>query len=535
MDEVVRRRFEAKVDRSGDHHLWQGASKPDGTGIVKVDGRLQLARRVAWELANGTVPDGARVERCPDDAACVRVDHLLLAGVSKPAPPTKTRRGAGSMRETAPGRWELSVTAGRYDDGKVRRLFRTVEASSDRMASKALATFVAEVEATPLPNSRQERSMTMDEAVEQFLNEHLTGEKGREPKTVYDYRALHAKWFAPEIGSKLVRAIDEAMIDALFGRMARAGLSRSRMNQAKALYRPFFRWAKSRRLVDRNPMADFQLPTAKKPAKSRTPPEVEELVLLLQTAAEVIPDVAPILALGAVTGMRRGELLGLRRSRLHVEACRLTIDSAIDEGSRVKTTKTRIERTAHVDAETMAMLVGHCREMDERAASMRAMIADDPFVFSNTIDCSEPIPPDYLTRRVGELKGHLGIEDKLPETIELEDEALRLYRQERPARAGRSGPAPKGGQSFAEIGKQIGRSDRWVAGAIAAAERREKARAEGRTHTFDGSILALRKFTSTELLVQRFFVSTRVWVRPLGVVGRRRSRRRVGRFGRSRR
>ena len=108
---------------------------------------------------------------------------------------------------------------------------------------------------------------------------------------------------------------------------------------------------------------------------------------------------------------------------------------------------------------------------------------------------------------MGVLKGYLGIEDKRPETTALEDEALRRYRQEQPARAGRSGPAPKGGLSFAEIGKQIGRSDRWVAGAVTAAERREQARAEGRTHTFDGSILALRRFTSTELLDAGFNIN----------------------------
>ena len=39
--------------------------------------------------------------------------------------------------------------------------------------------------------------------------------------------------------------------------------------------------------------------------RERTPPEVEELCILLREAATVIPDVAPILVLGAVTGMRR--------------------------------------------------------------------------------------------------------------------------------------------------------------------------------------------------------------------------------------
>jgi hypothetical protein len=64
-----------------------------------------------------------------------------------------------------------------------------------------------------------------------------------------------------------------------------------------------------------------------------------------------------------------------------------------------------------------------------------------------------------------------------------------------------SGPAPKGGLSLRQIGEQLGRSDRWLGAAIQAAERREKAMAAGLGKiNFDGSILALRKFTSSELL-----------------------------------
>jgi integrase len=516
----VRQRFESKVDRSGEHYLWRGACKADGTGMFKLAGRAVTARRVAWELEHGPLPAEARVERCPTDAGCVRVDHLAVAerggaasttdAESHALPATKPngRRAAGSMRKTDAGSWELSVTAGRYDDGTIRREFRTVHVPSERAAARALATFVVEVQSNALPSRRQDRSVTVDAAVEQFLNEYLLEEKGREPKTVNDYRLLHAKWFSPEIGGKLLRSIDEATVDRLFGRMARAGLSRSRMNQAKSLYGPFFRWARSRRLVNRNPMADFQLPTARKPSHERIPPEIEELILLLRTAAEIVPEIAPVLALGAVTGMRRGELLGLRRSRLQPDTGRILVDAAIDEGRRVKTTKTRRDRTFHVDAETMAVLQLHCREMDDRAATTDVHLVGDPFVFSNSPDCSEPMPPDYVTRRVAVVKEHLGIADKRPETIAAENEALRLFRQRPAARAaGRTGPAPKGGMSLGEIGRQLGRSDRWAAAAIASAQRREEAASNGLSHSFDGSILALRKFTSTELLDAGFNIS----------------------------
>jgi hypothetical protein len=42
----VRGRFEAKVDRCGDHHLWLGTAKADGTGVFELEGRPVLASEV---------------------------------------------------------------------------------------------------------------------------------------------------------------------------------------------------------------------------------------------------------------------------------------------------------------------------------------------------------------------------------------------------------------------------------------------------------------------------------------------------------
>jgi hypothetical protein len=75
-------RFEAKVDRSGDHHFWLGAKRLDGAGKLTVDGKAITAQRVAWELANGPLSPGAAVNACREVKACVRVEHLSAREVS---------------------------------------------------------------------------------------------------------------------------------------------------------------------------------------------------------------------------------------------------------------------------------------------------------------------------------------------------------------------------------------------------------------------------------------------------------------------
>jgi integrase len=505
-------RFEVKVDRSGEHHVWTGSRLADGSGQLRVNGKLTTARRVAWELTHGSLPPGARVLGCPADPGCVRVDHLSLRGGESPiqAQPTRKRvpRGSGTKRQVRAGVWKLTVTAGRWADGSPRRLHRTVHAATEAEASAALADFAAEVRSAPLPVGRDDRDITVDDAVEWFLTEHLVGEKGREQSTVAQYRSVHGKWFSPEIGRRRLRDIDEATIDRIFGRMRRAGLSASRMNDARSLYAPLFRWAKRRRIVARSPMADFELPTSRHVAREHVPPEVDQLCGYLEAALEVVPDVATVLTLGAVTGMRRGELVGLRRSRLFPKAGKLVVDAAYANGGRVKTTKTRKEREVAIDEATMAMLLRHRERMDERAALCGVTVPPDGFVFSLEPDCSRPMEADYLTKQVARLKDHLGIADKRPETMALEDEALRLYRSE-PAhrRAGQSGPRPSGALSHKELGRRLGRSERWAQLAVASAERREVATLSGTAEMFDGSIIALRKFTSSELLDAGFNLS----------------------------
>jgi hypothetical protein len=99
------------------------------------------AHQVAWELANGTLQPKALVLACPVNPACVRLDHLCLdvaPDIKKPTRPSRSRKGAGSMRLIRPGTWELRVTAGRWEDGRPRTLNRTVSAKSDAEAAAQL-------------------------------------------------------------------------------------------------------------------------------------------------------------------------------------------------------------------------------------------------------------------------------------------------------------------------------------------------------------------------------------------------------------
>lgn len=74
-------RFESKVDRSGDCHLWIAQLRADGYGEIRIkasDGtkRNHLAHVYAWEQENGPVPDGLVLHHRCETRACVNTAHL---------------------------------------------------------------------------------------------------------------------------------------------------------------------------------------------------------------------------------------------------------------------------------------------------------------------------------------------------------------------------------------------------------------------------------------------------------------------------
>lgn len=69
-------RFWSKVDKSGTCWLWTASIRATGYGQFRVGKRTRDAHRVAWELTNGSVPDGLQLDHLCRNRACVRPDHL---------------------------------------------------------------------------------------------------------------------------------------------------------------------------------------------------------------------------------------------------------------------------------------------------------------------------------------------------------------------------------------------------------------------------------------------------------------------------
>ena len=119
-------RFWAKVDKSGDCWLWIASRSPHGYGRFRLDGKIELAHRVSYELAAGAIPEGMVIDHVCHVVACVKPAHLRMCTQKQNqehrAPARSGNRLRGANFNITRGRWEARArhnrrthTSGYYD------------------------------------------------------------------------------------------------------------------------------------------------------------------------------------------------------------------------------------------------------------------------------------------------------------------------------------------------------------------------------------------------------------------------------------
>ena len=122
--------------------------------------------------------------------------------------------------------------------------------------------------------------------------------------------------------------------------------------------------------------------------------------------------VAALIRIAAMTGMRRGELCGLRWSAIDLELGKIVIRRSVvptKGGTIEKDTKTHSVRRISLDAASVSVLAAHQARADHVASMAGVPLAADAFVFSPDPLGARPLHPDSVTHAFMRICARLGV------------------------------------------------------------------------------------------------------------------------------
>ncbi len=221
------------------------------------------------------------------------------------------------------------------------------------------------------------------------------------PSTWDSYRRRIVQHMVPRLGTVPLRRLRPEHLESLYaelllnGKLPGVGLDPKSVLEVHIIIRKALADALRRGLVVRNVAADAKAPKRRRPNKVMRSWTAQQLQSFLDEARS--DRLFPAFWLSANTGMRRGELLGLRWGEIDFPARSLSVNRAlISVAYELHETpgKTRSSRRSiDLDATTIAILR---RWRDERAAEMGRPIAGEDYVVA--APNGKPIHPDRFSQ-----------------------------------------------------------------------------------------------------------------------------------------
>jgi integrase len=273
---------------------------------------------------------------------------------------TRRGRGEGSVFEQPNGTWRGKVTTGYDEQGKQR--FKWV---SGKTQAEALAK-LAEIKQRLANGTYSDTKLTLKTYLERWLEEK---EHTLKPSTLEQYSSCIHRSIVPHVGKVKLDKLTPMQVQTLINGIrdvsgaARAAKCRTVLYSA---YKQAIRW----QLVTRNPVEATE--PVKEPHRETPLWEPEEAARFLDVARE--HRMHTLFYLSMATGLRRGELLGLRwvdieGNLLHVK------QTLVKVGSRLvlSTPKTRKGfRTVALSPDVLELLFLHRQRQEAERVALGA-------------------------------------------------------------------------------------------------------------------------------------------------------------------
>ena len=303
---------------------------------------------------------------------------------------TRRGRGEGTVSERPDGTWTGQVTTGYDENGKQKR--KTVYGKTQ---AEALAK-LAEVKQRLANGTYTDTKLTVKEYLKRWSEEKARHVK---PSTVDTYDRLIEKHITKKLGRKNLDKVTPLDVQTLMGELADSTGIRT-ANAVRTLlfsaYKQAIRW----QLVSRNPVeATDPLRATRKDMGLWTGAQAAHF---LDTARPHRLFAAFYLVMA--TGLRRGELLGLRWSDVSERELYIRQQLTYRKGAFVFTPPKTAQGTRRIaiTPDVFAVLEAHRKAQEAQRAGMVGLWPDTGLVFVS--EAGTPIHPRNFERSWGQLK-----------------------------------------------------------------------------------------------------------------------------------
>ncbi len=238
----------------------------------------------------------------------------------------------------------------------------------------------------------------------EWLDLWLAGHAGQiKPSTEASYRSKIDLYLKPTVGAERLQSLSPARLSALFRRLSEAGgkggrpLSARSVQYVRAILRKALADAVVDRVLEVNPAIGSKAVRSDGKPKHITWTAEQQAAFVSATESERW---AIIWLLALATGMRRGELCGLRWSDVDLDGAVVAVNSSVTQigGKRVASTpKNHERRKVAIDQRTRdALKVWRKFQAAERLEWGPAYVDTEGLLF--TWQNGAPVMPDYLTK-----------------------------------------------------------------------------------------------------------------------------------------
>lgn len=296
----------------------------------------------------------------------------------------------GNIRKRGKDSWEVRVDMGRDPlTGKRRQVSRTIKGTK-RDAQALAASLISQYEAG-IDVSRDKQ--TVGDFLRMWLREYA--KPNTAPTTFRRYEQLVGLHITPIIGDKPLNKLRPLHVQAVYSNMAEKGLSARTALQCHRVLREALHHAVKWQLLSRNPADAVESPRPLRYEMTALGPD--DLKRLLDAADQTRYGLLVSVAL--FTGLRKGELLGLRWQDVDFDNCALHVQQTCQwlsgEGFIFRQPKShRSARSVALSTDTVEILKHRrVRNLEERLAAGTAY-EDKGLVFTDAL--GRPINPNTL-------------------------------------------------------------------------------------------------------------------------------------------